>query len=259
MHGLGNDFVILDAREAPVAMTEALARALGDRRTGIGFDQLILIEPSEDAELAMRIWNADGSPAEACGNATRCVVALTGASRIATDGGILEGQAIGGEIEVTLPPPRFGWADIPLAEPMDTAPLPLGWDTLERPDAVNVGNPHLCFFVGDIGAIPLESLGPRIEQDPLFPARVNVNVAQVEGDGLRLRTWERGAGETLACGTGACASAVAAIRRKLVASPVAVTMPGGALTVEWASGGPIRMRGPATHVFTGTIDLEALA
>lgn len=263
MHGLGNDFVIFDARpeagQGPIEMTPALARAIADRRTGVGCDQLILIEPSADAEVAMRIWNSDGGEVESCGNATRCVVALTGAATIATPGGLVEGAAVGSEVEVSLPEPRFDWQSIPLADAMDTNPLPMAWDELESPQAVNVGNPHLVFFVDDVATVPLEEFGPRIETDPAFPDRINVNVAAVEDAGLSLRTWERGAGLTLACGTGACASAVAAIRSKRLQSPVEVTMPGGSLTVAWAAGGPIRMTGAATHVFKGEIDLEALA
>ena len=259
MHGLGNDFVVLDAREAPLDLDAQQVQALGDRRTGIGFDQLIVLRPSDQADLRIDIWNADGSPAEACGNASRCVVALTGATTIDTDGGVIEGKTAGAAVEVSLGQPRFEWDSIPLAYPADTAPLPMAWDQLERPEAVNVGNPHLCFFVDDIRAIPLEKLGPRIESDPAFPDRINVNVAEVETDGsLRLRTWERGAGLTLACGTGACATAVAAIRRKLVASPVTGRMPGGELSVDGTPGSPVRMRGAATHVFRGTIDLETL-
>lgn len=256
MHGLGNDFVILDARTAPLAMSGPLASALADRRTGIGCDQLIVIEPSETAALAMRIFNADGGEVEACGNAARCVVQLTGAATIATAGGVISGEAADGEIEVSLVEPRFAWDAIPLADPMPTDPVPMGWGPLERPHAVNVGNPHLVFFVEDAEAVDLAALGPVIEHDPAFPERINVNVASLREDGgLQLRTWERGAGLTLACGTGACATAVVAIRTRLVASPVAVTMPGGTLSVAWAPGAPVRMRGAATHVFQGTIDI----
>jgi diaminopimelate epimerase len=259
MHGLGNDFAIFDAREEPLAMSEPLARALADRRTGIGCDQLIVLEPSDVADLRMRIWNHDGGEVESCGNASRCVVALTGVSTIETDGGVLSGMNEGGEVEVAIGEPRFGWSEVPLAYAMDTAALPMAWGELARPMALSVGNPHLVFFVDDGASIPLEGLGPLIEHDPAFPDRINVNVAQVGDDGIRLLTWERGAGQTLACGTGACATAVAAIASKRAESPVKVTMPGGSLTIAWAPGEPIRMRGPATHVFTGEIDLEALS
>jgi len=258
MHGLGNDFVIVDARQEPFAVTPALAKAIADRRTGVGCDQLIVLEPSETADLKMRIWNSDGGEVESCGNATRCVVQLTGAKLIDTAGGLIEGQDLGAEVEVGIGEPRFGWGEIPLAYPMDTAALPMAWNGLERPMALNIGNPHLVFFVPDAREVPLEELGPRIENDPAFPERINVNVATHVHDRLKLRTFERGAGETLACGTGACASAVAAIVTKRAQSPVRVDMTGGSLTVSWAPGEPIRMRGAATYVFCGELDLEAL-
>lgn len=260
MHGLGNDFVVLDGREQPIAMTDALAKALSDRHTGIGCDQLILLSKSDVADLRMDIWNADGSGAEACGNAFRCVVKLAGARTIETEGGIVEGLPGEDTVEVTLPVPSFGWADIPLAYSMDTTALPMAWEELKRPMAVNVGNPHLVFFVDAVDEGRIRNLGPSIENDPVFLDRINVNVAHVEEDGsLTLRTWERGAGLTLACGTGACATAVAAIRQKKATSPVTIHMKGGDLVIDWAEGRPIRMRGPATHVFTGSIDLEAFA
>ena len=258
MHGLGNDFVIVDARKEPFDVTKALARAIADRRTGVGCDQVIVLEPSETADLRMRIWNSDGGEVESCGNATRCVIQLTGARSIDSEGGLLEGEDLGAEVEVTLPEPRFGWDEIPLAYAMDTAAVPMAWDGLEHPMAVNVGNPHLVFFVPDAREVPLDRVGPQIENDPAFPERINVNVATYVHDRLKLRTFERGAGETLACGTGACASAVAAIASKRAQSPVQVDMTGGSLTVSWAPGEPIRMRGSATHVFEGELDLEAL-
>jgi len=258
MHGLGNDFVIVDAREEAFDVTPALAKAIADRRTGVGCDQLIVLEPSDTADLRMRIWNSDGSEVESCGNATRCVVQLTGATRIESDGGLLEGETVGMDIEVSLPEPKFGWQDIPLAYAMDTNPLPMAWDELENPVAVNVGNPHLVFFVPDAREVPLDQLGPRIEHDPAFPERINVNVGTYVDDRLKLRTFERGAGETLACGTGACASAIAAIATRRARSPVRVDMTGGSLLISWAPGEPIRMRGNATHVFTGELDLEAV-
>ena len=258
MHGLGNDFVIIDARNEPFEVTPALAKAIADRRTGVGCDQLIALEPSTTADLKMRIWNQDGGEVESCGNATRCVVQLTGARTIDSDGGLLTGEALGAEVEVMLPEPRFAWDEIPIAYATDTNPLPMAWDELEKPFAVNVGNPHLVFFVPDAREVPLEELGPRIETDPAFPERINVNVATYVHDRLKLRTFERGVGETLACGTGACASAVAAIVTRRAESPVTVDMTGGSLTVAWEPGQPIRMRGTATHVFEGDLDLDAL-
>ncbi|HEV2817380.1 MAG TPA: diaminopimelate epimerase [Allosphingosinicella sp.] len=248
MHGLGNDFAIFDAREGAVEMDEARARAIADRRTGVGCDQVIVLEPSQVADVRMRVWNADGGEVESCGNATRCVV-LLGASTIETKSGILKGDAGG----VDMGAPRFGWEEIPLAYAMDTAAMPVGWEDLREPAAVNVGNPHVVFFVPDAGAVDLARLGPIIERDPLFPERVNVNVASLEGDAIRLHVWERGAGLTAACGTGACATAVVAIARRRIEGPVEVRLPGGSLTIDWAPGGTIRMSGPAVHVFTGEL------
>jgi diaminopimelate epimerase len=259
MHGLGNDFVILDGREEAVAISSATARAIADRRTGVGCDQLIVLAPSDVAVLRMEIWNADGSRAEACGNASRCVVSLTGAATIETDGGVIRGSGASDDVEVAIGEPRFDWDKIPLAYPMDTRALPLAWDEFVEPMAVNVGNPHVVFFVDAVDEARLVEVGPRIEHESAFPERINVNVASVGADGVvTLRTWERGAGLTLACGTGACATAVAAIVQKRAVSPVRVEMKGGALTIAWAPGEAVRMRGAATHVFTGEIDLDAV-
>jgi diaminopimelate epimerase len=257
MHGLGNDFVVIDARQTPFAVDAARARAIADRHTGIGCDQLILLEPSDAANVRMRIFNADGGEVGACGNASRCVAMLIGGDPvIETAGGLIRGHAAAGGASVEMGEPRFGWNEIPLAYAMDTAPVPVGWEELEGGIAVNVGNPHIIFFVRETDAIELDRLGPLIETDPLFPERVNVNVATIESRShIRLRVWERGAGLTQACGTGACATAVAAIRAGLVDSPVTVTLPGGPLTIAWASGGQILMTGPATHVFTGEAEL----
>ena len=259
MHGLGNDFVIFDAREEPLSMDEPLARALSDRKTGVGCDQLIVLEKSNVADLRMRIWNHDGIEVESCGNASRCVVALTHAKSIETGGGLVEGTEQGSDIEVTLGEPHFEWDKIPISYAMSTNPLPMGWGELDNPIALNVGNPHVVFFVENADGIDLDELGPRIEHDPVFPQRINVNVAEIHPDGIRLRTWERGAGITRACGTGASATAVAAILTKRVRSPVKVTMRGGSLTIAWEPGQPIRMSGSATYVFKGEIDLETLA
>lgn len=259
MHGLGNDFVIFDAREEAVHIDGERARAVADRKTGIGCDQLILLESSGTADLKMRIFNADGGEVEACGNAARCVAMLVGGeSSIETKGGVIRGSAGAGGASVEMGEPRFGWEDIPLAYAMDTDAMPVGWGDLEGPLAVNVGNPHVVFFVGDADAVDLARLGPEIEHDAIFPQRVNVNVASLHDGALKLRVWERGAGLTRACGTGACATAVAAIRRKLVSSPVEVRLPGGTLSIEWSPGSPIRMEGGACHVFSGDIDLEAI-
>ena len=256
MHGLGNDFVVIDARTGPVAIDAARVRALADRHHGIGCDQLILLEPSAQADARMRIWNADGGEVEACGNASRCVALLLGGtSAVETLGGLLQLDATGDHASVDMGHPRFDWDAVPLAYPLDTAHLPVAWEELADPAALSVGNPHVVFFVNDAAAVPLDRLGSVIEHDPLFPERVNVGVASVTGPrALTLRVWERGAGLTRACGTGACAAAVAAIRRGLVASPVAVTLPGGTLSINWAPADGIRMAGPATHVFSGEAD-----
>ena len=257
MHGLGNDFVVLDTRAAPLPpVTAALARALADRRTGIGCDQLIVLEESPIADFRMRIYNADGGEVEACGNATRAVALLHGSpAQIETAGGVLAVQPGEGGAAVDMGEPRFEWDAIPLAYAMDTAALPVGWDELEQPVAVNVGNPHAVFFDDDCDAVELDRLGPQIERDPLFPQRVNVNVATVEDSAnIRLRVWERGAGLTRACGTGACATAVAAMRRGLVGREVTVTLPGGPLLISWGEDGRITMTGPATESFRGTFD-----
>ena len=259
MHGLGNDFVIFDAREEALSMGEPLARAIADRKTGVGCDQLIVLEKSNTADLRMRIWNNDGIEVESCGNASRCVVALTHAKTIETSGGPVKGEEDGSEIEVSLGEPQFDWDKVPVTYPMPTNPMPMAWGELQHPVALNVGNPHVVFFVEDAASIDLDTLGPRIEHDPVFPDRINVNVAEIHPESIHLRTWERGSGLTRACGTGACATAVAAILTKRVQSPVKVMMRGGALTVAWKPGEPIRMKGGATYVFKGEIDLEKLA
>jgi diaminopimelate epimerase len=260
MHGLGNDFVVLDARTDPVPpMTGALAAALAHRQTGIGCDQLLVLEPSGRADFRMRIFNPDGSEVEACGNATRAVGLLHGGpARIETLGGIVEARPDALGISVDMGEPRFGWEQIPLGYAMDTLSMPVGWESLENPVAVNVGNPHAIFFVPDCDAIDLARLGPLIETDPLFPERINVNVATIENrEAIRLRVWERGAGLTLACGTGACATAIGAMRRGLTGRKVRVTLPGGPLTIEWTADNRILMTGPATESFRGSFDPAA--
>ena len=257
MHGLGNDFVVLDTRvQSLPPVSPALARAVADRRTGVGCDQLIVLESSDAADFRMRIFNADGGEVQSCGNATRAVAMLHGSpARIETLGGILAVHPSRGGAAVDMGEPRFGWDEIPLAYAMDTAALPVGWENLEQPMAVNVGNPHAIFFVEDCDVVDLERLGPTIERDPLFPERVNVNVATVDSEAeIRLRVWERGAGLTRACGTGACATAVSAMRRGLVGREVTVRLPGGALLIAWGDDGRITMTGPATESFRGTFD-----
>lgn len=257
MHGLGNDFVIIDARAHPVEMSPARARKIADRKLGIGCDQLILLLPSTVADLSMRIFNPDGSEVEACGNASRCVVALLKQNlEIETKGGIISGQLSGDDVTVDMGDAKFEWQDIPLAFAMDSGSMPLAWDELAHPMAVNMGNPHAVFFVSDVEAVDLVRLGPIIENDAAFPERVNVNVASIDVNEIRLNVWERGAGLTGACGTGACATAVAAIRQGKATSPVIVHQSGGSLVISWVPGQQVVMTGSATYVFTGTADWD---
>ncbi|MBL0925512.1 MAG: diaminopimelate epimerase [Sphingomonadaceae bacterium] len=252
MHGLGNDFVVIDARARAVEMPPARVRAIANRKLGIGCDQLIILKPSDRADLAMRIYNADGGEVEACGNASRCVVALLGRNiSIETAGGMISGKLSDSGATIDMGEPKFEWQDIPLAFAMDSAAMPLAWEELASPMAVNVGNPHAIFFVADSNSVDLERLGPIIEHDAAFPERVNVNVASIENGEIKLRVWERGVGLTRACGTGACATAVAAIRQGKANSPVIVHLPGGKLTIDWAPGQPVIMSGSAIHVFKG--------
>lgn len=274
MHGLGNDFVILDARKAELPeISRRLAAALANRRTGIGCDQLIRLDPSACADLRMRIYNSDGGEVEACGNAARAVALLHGEpARLETRGGIIEiapqsaldigspNGATSGAANVDMGVPRFDWEEIPLAFAMDTQSMPIGWEELENPIAVNVGNPHLVFFTEDCEVVDLARLGPIIELDPLFPERINVNVASIGAPGrIDLRVWERGAGLTRACGTGACATAVAAARRGLSGADSLVNLPGGTLEIHWEEGGSIRMSGPAAQSFRGSFEWDDYA
>lgn len=264
MHGLGNDFVVLDGRDAALpSMTAATAAAIADRRKGIGCDQLILLEPCDpsSADFRMRIFNSDGGEVEACGNASRAVALLHGSpARVMTGGGVIALEPTAGGARVDMGRPRFEWDAIPLAYGMDTLTMPVGWEGLESPCAVNVGNPQAVFFVDDCDAVELERIGPVIEHDPLFPERVNVNVATVEApDRIRLRVWERGAGLTRACGTGACATAVAAARRGLTGRNVTVLLPGGPLEISWQADDSILMTGPATESFRGSFRWEDFA
>ena len=257
MHGLGNDFIMLDARANDLPpISSAMAAALANRHTGIGCDQLILLEPSDTADFGMRIFNADGGEVDACGNASRAVALLHGTkAAVETNSGIITVEPVGNGARIDMGEPSFEWDSIPLAYAMDTLAMPVGWGGLEQPASVNVGNPHVIFFVEDCDAIPLELLGPEIETDPLFPERINVNIATVVNPAeIRLRVWERGVGLTRACGTGACATAVAAMRRGLVDREVQVTLPGGPMTIEWDEAGRIIMTGPATESFRGSFD-----
>jgi diaminopimelate epimerase len=255
MHGLGNDFVVIDCRSAPMEMDSQKARNIADRRTGIGCDQLILIEQSDICDVRMRIFNHDGSEVESCGNATRCVVALLDRNvSIETKGGLLTGVLADGCVSVDIGMPRFEWTQIPLAYAMDSDALPLAWEELSGPMCVNVGNPHAIFFLPNVDSVDLEILGPIIEHDIVFPERINVNIASVSDNKITLRVWERGVGLTRACGTGACATAVAAIRKGLVQSPVIVEQSGGQLNIAWRPGQSIKMTGGTNYVFKGYTD-----
>ncbi len=257
MHGLGNDFVIVDMRPEEWEISKEQAAAIAHRQHGIGCDQLIVLRASDQADVRMQIFNADGGEVEACGNAARCVAKLLGATTtIETSGGLISGNATEQGAIVDMGQPRFEWDAIPLAYAMDTLHMPVGWEDLQNPAAINVGNPHVIFFLDDSDAVELNRLGPMIEVDPLFPERVNVNVAHVANGTVHLRVWERGVGFTRACGTGACATAVAAIRLGLAANPVSVKLPGGKLEISWEEGGTIKMSGPTTHVFTGKTDWD---
>jgi diaminopimelate epimerase len=267
MHGLGNDFVVIDARETGFPLDEAMARAIADRRTGIGCDQLIVIERAHDARAAafMRIHNADGSEVAACGNASRCVAALLlgegGGDRltIETTAGLLEARpAPAGAIAVDMGKPRLDWREIPLARAQDTLHVDLSHGPLADPVCTSMGNPHATFFVPDVAAIDLAALGPLLEHDELFPERANIGIAQILSPGrIRLRVWERGAGITLACGTGACATLVAAQRRGLAARRAEIVVDGGALTIEWRDDGHVLMTGPVATSFAGSFDAAA--
>ncbi len=263
MHGLGNDFVVVDARREPFEPDPGAARAIADRRFGVGCDQLIVMEPPANgrADVFMRIRNADGGEVEACGNATRCVASLVmaenGAERctVETRAGLLHAASLAeGAIAVDMGEIRCGWQEIPLAQEMDTLNLDLALGPLSAPVAVNVGNPHAVFFVDDAEAIDLESLGPELEHAPLFPERANIGVAQLTADDrLRVRVWERGVGVTRACGTGACAAAAAAHRRGLTCRQVEVRLDGGPLALDWREDGHMVMTGPVATSFTGVL------
>jgi diaminopimelate epimerase len=266
MHGLGNDFVVVDARRRPFALDDAAARRIADRRLGVGCDQLLIIEPPANGQAAafLRIRNHEGFEVGACGNGTRCVAALlmaegkTDQVMLETQAGLLRAEAAaGGQVSVDMGEARFGWRDIPLAREMDTLHLELALGPLSDPVATSMGNPHATFFVEDIEAIDIATLGPRLERDALFPERANIGVAQVTGpDRLRLRVWERGAGLTLACGSGACAAAAAAFRRGITGRKVALQLDGGALTVEIREDNHAIMTGPVATAFTGTLAPE---
>lgn len=263
MNGLGNDFIVVDARQQAFLPDAATVRALAKRDGGIGCDQLIALEPSAGSDVFMRIWNADGSEAGACGNATRCVGQIllneTGKAQVRIDtlGGVLIAQqGQGDSVTVDMGKPGLGWSQIPLARAMDTRAIDFtAGPGLANPGCVNMGNPHVVFFVADAEAAPVKTVGPVVEHDPLFPEGVNVGFAQVLArDKIRLKVWERGAGQTLACGTGACAALVAAHRRDLTDHAATVIMDGGELQIEWRqTDGHVLMTGPVETEFEGLL------
>jgi diaminopimelate epimerase len=268
MHGCGNDFVVFDEREGPLGLTPARAAAIADRRTGVGCDQFIVIEPpppGSEADAFMRIRNPDGGEAGACGNATRCVAQLLHAETgrremvIRTVAGNLPAAlAADGLICVDMGPARLDWADIPLVAPADTLHLVLSEGPVADPAACSMGNPHATFFVADLSALDIATLGPRLEHSKIFPDRANIGFAEIQApDRIRLRVWERGAGLTLACGSGACATLVNAVRRGLAQRRATILLDGGALLIEWRADGHVLMTGPAATAFHGRLDLEA--
>ena len=269
MHGLGNDFVILDARQQPVDLPVPAVRAIADRRTGVGFDEMLVLEPARDAhaDAFMGIRNADGSEAEACGNGARCVAWLLMRERgakhvtIETRGGLIEAVTEpDGRVTVDMGRARTDWREIPLSAPFDTLHLPLTFGPLSDPVGVSMGNPHAVFFVPDAEAVDLAILGPTLEHHAMFPNRANIEVAQIlSPERIRMRVWERGAGITRACGSGACATLVAAARRGLTGRKGEVLLDGGPLTIAWRDDDHVLMTGPVAVTYSGSLDPTLLA
>lgn len=262
MHGLGNDFIIFDARQDALSLTSEKVRDLSDRKRGIGCDQLIVMRESDTADVFMEIWNANGSRVGACGNATRCVAHLLIQENqrdnilIETDAGILSASSNGAEsITVDMGEPKLKWQDIPLYMHQDTLALDLHVGPFKSPVAVNVGNPHAVFFVPDAATAPLEEFGRTIETHALFPEHVNVSAASVKDGAIRLRVWERGVGMTQACGTAACATIVAASLKGLVDRKATIQLDGGTLDMTWQDNDHVLMTGPVATSFTGEVEL----
>jgi diaminopimelate epimerase len=269
MHGLGNDFVVFDARDSAFTIAPPQVRALANRHFGVGCDTVVVIRPGgAQADAGLLFFNADGTESESCFNASRCVARLLlderGLARVklSTRGGMLIANDAGkGLVTVDMGEPRLGWQQVPVASAVDTTNFPLDIGGTSVPvSAVSMGNPHCVLFVPDAQKAPVTTLGPRIETLPFFPKRTNVEFAQVLDQGrIRMRVWERGVGMTLACGTGACATAVAAIRRGLAARKVDLVLDGGTLVIEWREeDGHVLMTGPTAIPFRGRVDLDRL-
>jgi diaminopimelate epimerase len=267
MHGLGNDFVVIDARERPLDLSPEAIRQLADRRRGVGFDQLVAITPSERADARLLFFNADGSEAGACGNGTRCaswLLMLEGDREelvLETRAGTLKARRRpAGLVSVEMGAPRLDWREVPLAVACDTVEVPLDHPELPRPACASMGNPHATFFVGDVETLDVARLGAELERHPIFPERANIGFAtMLDSSTIRLRVFERGAGLTPACGSGACAAMVAARRRGLVGDVATVVLDGGPLEIAWDGEGPVVMTGPAAFVFEGRLGAELLA
>jgi diaminopimelate epimerase len=269
MQGLGNDFVVFDARERAIAMDGTRARAIADRHFGVGCDTLVLITPgTAQVDASLRFFNADGGEVESCGNAARCVARLlmeegdTTRVRLDSPGGLLDcTDAGGGNVTVDIGEPRLDWREIPLAQEVDTKSFVLTIDgAAMSASAVSVGNPHCILFVEDAERANVAGLGAKVEHHPMFPARTNVEfVSPVSRTRLRMRVWERGVGITRACGTGACATIVAAVRRDLAERNVEIVLDGGTLALEWReSDNHVLMTGPVALAYTGEVDVAAL-
>ena len=268
MHGCGNDFVIMDERAAPLGLTPARAAAIADRHLGVGCDQFIVLEAASThgVDAFMRIYNPDGSESGACGNATRCVIDLLARESgrqvftVQTISGLLPSRVLDdGRVEVDMGPARMAWSQIPLSADIDTLHLPLSAPGVSDPAAVSMGNPHATFFVDALDAVDIAAIGPALEHDPIFPARANIGFAQIlSPERIRLRVWERGAGLTLACGSGACATIVNAARRGLTGRRATIEVDGGVLELAWREDGHVLMTGPTAIAFRGEIDLAAL-
>jgi len=276
MNGLGNDFVVIDGRAEPVRLSYPERHAIGHREAGIGCDQLIIMEPAQPggADVFMRIYNGIGEEVDACGNAARCIAHLvmeeTGKDRVSieTNAGLLVGARCEDPqmVSIDMGKPRLKWNEIPLAEEFrDTRRIelqigPIDAPILHSPGAVNMGNPHAVFFVDDVEAYDLAAIGPMLEHHPMFPERANISLAHVMApDAITVKTWERGAGLTKACGTAACASLVAAARLNLTGRKATVILPGGPLTIEWReTDDHVLMSGPYALDYEGTIPPELL-